>query len=46
MKDKVAKQCGSPFSTSRAQEKKNKHNTIKARRQDGKKEIRKDVDNG
>jgi hypothetical protein len=40
MKDKVAKQKGLPYSTSRTTEKAAKKNTIKARRQDGKKEIR------
>ena len=38
MKDNVAKQKGLPYSTSRGQEKKNKHNTIKARRQAGRAE--------
>lgn len=41
MKDKISKRKGLPYSTSRSQEKAFKKNTIKARRQDGKKECRK-----
>ena len=37
MKDDIAKQKGLPFSTSRKQERAAKHNTHKARRQDGRK---------
>lgn len=40
MKDKVAKQVGSPFSISRNMEKAMKKKTQKARRQDGKKQAR------
>ncbi len=39
MKDNVSKQKGLPYSTSRGQERKNKHNTIKARRQDARRVI-------
>jgi len=38
MKDDICKKKGVPFSTSRKEEKKNKKNTHKARRQDGKKQ--------
>jgi hypothetical protein len=43
MKDETSKRKGLPYSTSRKQEKAFKRNTIKARRQDGKKQIRKDM---
>jgi hypothetical protein len=45
MKDKIAKAKGLPFSTSRSQEKAAKKNTIRARRQDGKKQITNQLDN-
>jgi hypothetical protein len=38
VKDNIAKEKGLPFSTSRTCEKASKRNTIKARRQDGKKQ--------
>ena len=40
MKDKICKIKGLPYSTSRKFEKAAKRNTIKARRQDGKKECK------
>jgi hypothetical protein len=40
MKDNIAKAKGLPYSTSRKQEKAAKRNTIKARRQDARREIR------
>ena len=39
MTDNITKQKGVPFSTSRSEEKKNKHRTQKARRQAGRKLI-------
>ena len=40
MKDNISKSKGPPFSTSRSEEKKNKHRTQKARRQAGRKLVR------
>ena len=40
MKDNINKSKGPPFSTSRSEEKKNKHRTQKARRQAGRKLVR------
>jgi len=44
MKDNIAKSKGVPFSTSRSEEKKNKHRTQKARRQAGQKLVRESSD--
>ena len=41
--DNIQKQRGVPFSTSRAQERVNKHRTHKARRQEGRRFIRREV---
>ena len=41
MRDSISKRLGVPDSTSRAVEKGNKKKTIRARRQDGKKQIEK-----